>query len=164
MEDDSEKINNYLKKRGKKLLPRKIVDLPAPFGPVSKVVDFLGKVKEISCRISVFSVRAQKSHSSKFISLLYQRWFDETKNLLQNSISMKNQDEAKIQAERTSEWDRHDSTDLIEERSENWLNDERFLDYEDDDETVFGRGDDYFERNQGNAELEEDAEIEDFPE
>ena len=26
MEDDSEKINEYLKKRGKKLLPRKIVD------------------------------------------------------------------------------------------------------------------------------------------
>lgn len=77
---------------------------------------------------------------------------------------MKNQDEAKIQAERTSEWDRHDSTDLIEERSENWLNDERFLDYEDDDETVFARGDDYFERNQESAELEEDAEIEDFPE
>ena len=84
--------------------------------------------------------------------------------MLQNSISMKNQDEDKIQAERTSEWDRHDSTDLIEERSENWLNDERFLDYEDDDETVFARGDDYFERNQENAELEEDAEIEDFPE
>lgn len=77
---------------------------------------------------------------------------------------MKNQDEDKIQAERTNEWDRHDSTDLIEERSENWLNDERFLDYEDDDESLFGRGDDYFERNQENAELEEDAEIEDFPE
>ena len=84
--------------------------------------------------------------------------------MLQNSISMKNQDEDKIQAERTNEWDRHDSTDLIEERSENWLNDERFLDYEDDDESLFGRGDDYFERNQENAELEEDAEIEDFPE
>ena len=76
----------------------------------------------------------------------------------------KNESQAEIQADRTSQWDRHDSTDLIEERSENWLNDERFLDYEDDDETVFARGDDYFERNQENAELEEDAEIEDFPE
>lgn len=77
---------------------------------------------------------------------------------------MKNQDEDKIQAERTNEWDRHDSTDLIEERSENWLNDERFLDYEDDDESLFGRGDDYFERSQEEAELGEDAAIEDYQE
>lgn len=140
------------------------MDLPAPFGPVKRVVEFADKEKDISCKISVLSVLAQKLHNSKFIALLYQRWFDEANDLLQNSISMKNQDEDKIQAERTNEWDRHDSTDLIEERSENWLNDERFLDYEDDDESLFGRGDDYFERNQENAELEEDAEIEDFPE
>lgn len=78
---------------------------------------------------------------------------------------MMNQDEIeekRIQDERTSEWDRHDSTDLIEERSENWLNDERFLDYEDDDETVFARGDDYFERNQEEVDREENAKIEDF--
>lgn len=75
---------------------------------------------------------------------------------------MTEQDDQAIQAERTNAWDRHDSTDLIEERSENWLNDERFLDYEDDDESVFARGDDYFERSQEENEREEEAEIEDL--
>lgn len=83
--------------------------------------------------------------------------------MLQN-ISMMNQDDQAIQAERTNEWDRHDSTDLIEERSDNWLNDERFLDYDDDDESVFARGDDYYERSQEESDREENAEIEDFSE
>ena len=77
---------------------------------------------------------------------------------------MMNQDDRAIQAERTNEWDRHDSTDLIEERSDNWLNDERFLDYDDDDESVFARGDDYYERSQEESDREENAEIEDFSE
>ena len=75
---------------------------------------------------------------------------------------MTKKDDQAIQAERTNEWDRHDSTDLIEERSENWLNDERFLDYSDDDESVFARGDDYYERSQEESDREEEAEIEDL--
>jgi len=76
----------------------------------------------------------------------------------------KKEPKEQIQSVRTNEWDRHDSTDLIEERSENWLNDDRFLDYEEEDESVFGRGDDYFERSQEESDREEDLTIEDYTE
>lgn len=53
----------------------------------------------------------------------------------------------------------HDSTELIVERGDNWLNDVRFqeLDYSDDDDSLYARGDDYRERS-----LEEQSKDEDF--
>ena len=73
--------------------------------------------------------------------------------------SKKKSFEEKVQEIRTEEWDMHDSTELIVERGDNWLNDVRFqeLDYSDDDDSLYARGDDYCERS-----LEEQSKDEDF--
>jgi hypothetical protein len=70
----------------------------------------------------------------------------------------KNKSQAEIQADRTSQWDRHDSTELIEERSDNWLNDDRFFNHDDEDDLLLGRGDDYCERNSDDFRDDEDFE------
>lgn len=72
----------------------------------------------------------------------------------------KNESQAEIQADRTSQWDRHDSTELIEERSDNWLNDDRFFNHDDEDDLLLGRGDDYSERN--SDDFREDDDFEDY--
>lgn len=79
-------------------------------------------------------------------------------------VSKKKLSDKKVQEIRTEEWNRHDSTELIVERGDNWLNDERFqdLDYSDDDETLLCRGDDYRERSL--EDQDEDKDIEDFVE
>jgi len=80
--------------------------------------------------------------------------------------SNKKLSDKKVQEIRTEEWDMHDSTELIVERGDNWLNDERFqdLDYSDDDEMQFCRGDDYCERNIEKQNEDKDEDIEDFVE
>lgn len=69
-----------------------------------------------------------------------------------------------IQADRTSQWDYHDSTELIEERGANWLNDAQFSDYENDDDSLFGRGDDYYERCMAENARLNDEQIEEYEE
>lgn len=72
----------------------------------------------------------------------------------------KKESQEEIQANRTSQWDYHDSTELIEERSDNWLNDDRFFNHDDEDDLLLGRGDDYCERN--SDDFREDEDFEDY--
>ena len=72
----------------------------------------------------------------------------------------KKESQDEIQVARTSQWDYHDSTELIEERSENWLNDDRFFNHDDEDDLLLGRGDDYSERN--SDDFREDEDFEDY--
>lgn len=72
----------------------------------------------------------------------------------------KKESQDEIQAARTSQWDYHDSTELIEERSENWLNDDRFFNHDDENDLLLGRGDDYCERN--SDDYREDEDFEDY--